>query len=100
MILFYILFFVGISSAIFVLTSNNMIYSTLSLIIVFISSSLLMLLLKADFLGYLFIIVYVGAVSILFLFVVMNLSIQEDEFLYTSQSKNNFLDKLLFILFF
>jgi len=98
--LLYILFIIGITSATFVLKSNNMVYSALSLIIVFLSSALILLILKADFLGYLFIIVYVGAVSILFLFVIMNLNIKEDEFQQTfiKYNKYKYFDIILFLL--
>ena len=95
----YIIFIFGITSATFVLRSNNMVYSALALIAVFFSSALILLLLKADFLGYLFIIVYVGAVSILFLFVIMNLSIKEDAFQQTiiKHNKQKYFDKILFL---
>ena len=97
--LIYIIFIFGITSATFVLRSNNMVYSALALIAVFFSSALILLLLKADFLGYLFIIVYVGAVSILFLFVIMNLSIKEDAFQQTiiKHNKQKYFDKILFL---
>lgn len=95
----YTIFIFGITSATFVLRSNNMVYSALALIAVFFSSALILLLLKADFLGYLFIIVYVGAVSILFLFVIMNLSIKEDAFQQTiiKHNKQKYFDKILFL---
>lgn len=95
----YTIFIFGITSATFVLRANNMVYSALSLIAVFFSSALILLLLKADFLGYLFIIVYVGAVSILFLFVIMNLSIKEDEFQQTTikYNKQKYFDRILFL---
>jgi len=95
----YIIFIFGITSATFVLRSNNMVYSALALIAVFFSSALILLLLKADFLGYLFIIVYVGAVSILFLFVIMNLIIKEDAFQQTiiKHNKQKYFDKILFL---
>lgn len=97
--LIYIIFIFGITSATFVLRSNNMVYSALALIAVFFSSALTLLILKADFLGYLFVIVYVGAVSILFLFVIMNLSIKEDAFQQTiiKQNKQKYFDKILFL---
>jgi len=99
-IILYIIFIIGITSATFVLISNNMVYSALSLMIVFLSSALILLIIKADFLGYLFVIVYVGAVSILFLFVIMNLNIKEDEFQQTTikYNKYKYLDITLFLL--
>lgn len=67
---FAILFAVG------VILSKNPVHSTLCLILVFFNSACLLIILGAEFLAMLFIIVYVGAVAVLFLFVVMLLNIK------------------------
>jgi len=75
-ILFFILSFILLLSASSIILSKNPIHSVLFLIIVFVCSSGLLLLLGAEFLGMIFIIIYVGAISVLFLFVIMMLNIR------------------------
>ena len=58
-----------------VITLKNPVHAVLSLILTFFSSACLWLLLQAEFLGIVLVLVYVGAVMILFLFVVMMLDI-------------------------
>ena len=72
-------FFAGITifSAIMVTISRNTVYSVFFLIIVFVSVSILFIMIGAEFLGMIMLIVYVGAVAVLFLFVVMMLNITE-----------------------
>ena len=60
----------------FVIISKNPVHSILSLILVFFNAAGLLILLGAEFLAMLFIIVYVGAVAVLFLFVIMMLNIK------------------------
>ncbi|PIR39571.1 MAG: NADH:ubiquinone oxidoreductase subunit J [Alphaproteobacteria bacterium CG11_big_fil_rev_8_21_14_0_20_39_49] len=74
-LLFYILSFVLIFSAIVVITVKNPVHSVLFLILAFFNSAGLFLMLGAEFISMLIIIVYVGAVAVLFLFVVMMLDI-------------------------
>ena len=76
MTLFFILSFITFYSSLLLITNKNPIYSVLSLVLIFISGSLLLLLLGLDFLPFVFIIVYVGAVAVLFLFVVIILDIK------------------------
>ena len=64
-----------ITSAIAVITVRNPVHSVLFLIFAFFNASGLMILLGAEFIGMVFIIVYVGAIAILFLFVVMTLDL-------------------------
>lgn len=71
--IYLILSSIAIVSAIMVIGASNPVHSVLFLVLVFISSSGLLLLLGAELLAMLFIIVYVGAIAILFLFVVMML---------------------------
>jgi len=70
-------FFSGITvfSAIMVIISKNTVYSVFFLILVFISTSILFIMIGAEFLGMIMLIVYVGAVAVLFLFVVMMLNV-------------------------
>lgn len=63
-------------SATFVFLSENPIYSVLFLILSFCNSSIIMFLFHLEFLGLLFIIIYVGAVAVLFLFVIMMLNVK------------------------
>ena len=60
-------------SALMVIVSKNPVYSILFLVLCFVSSSCLLFLLECEFIALLFIIIYVGAIAILFLFVVMML---------------------------
>jgi NADH-quinone oxidoreductase subunit J len=76
--LFFILFSVlSITFALFVISCKNPVHSILSLIFVFFNAAGLLIFLGAEFLAMLFIIVYVGAVAVLFLFVIMMLNIKE-----------------------
>jgi len=74
-ITFYFFSFVTILSALMVISSKNPVHSVLFLILSFVSSSGLFVLLGAEFLAMILIVVYVGAVAVLFLFVVMMLDI-------------------------
>jgi NADH-quinone oxidoreductase subunit J len=62
------------------IASKNPVHSVLFLILVFCNSAALLLMLGAEFLAMLFIVVYVGAIAVLFLFVVMMLNIKLAEF--------------------
>ncbi len=72
---FYICAFVIVISAFLVVISRNPVHSVLWLILTFLSSTALFVLLNAEFLAMLLMIVYVGAVAVLFLFVVMMLDV-------------------------
>ena len=74
---FYFFSTITVFSAIMVIVSKNTVYSVFFLILVFISISILFIMIGAEFLGMIMLIVYVGAVSVLFLFVVMMLNITE-----------------------
>jgi len=73
---FYIFSFLLITSAIGVIGSNNSVYSVLWLIFSFCNAAGLFVLIGAEFLAFTLVIVYVGAVAVLFLFVVMMLDIE------------------------
>jgi NADH-quinone oxidoreductase subunit J len=74
-IAFYVLSAVSIGSALFVVTARNPVHSVLFLILSFFSAAGLFVLLGAEFLAMLLVVVYVGAVAVLFLFVVMMLDV-------------------------
>ena len=70
--LFFVFFkFAILFSAICVVLARNPIYSVLFLVLVFCNSAGLLILLGAEFLAFVFVVVYVGAIAVLFLFVVM-----------------------------
>ena len=74
---FYFFSTIAVFAALMVTVSRNTVYSVLFLILVFISISILFIMIGAEFLGMIMLIVYVGAVAVLFLFVVMMLNITE-----------------------
>ena len=74
---FYFFSTIAVFAAIMVTVSRNTVYSVFFLILVFISISILFIMIGAEFLGMIMLIVYVGAVAVLFLFVVMMLNITE-----------------------
>jgi NADH-quinone oxidoreductase subunit J len=78
-ITFYLFSFVLIVSALGVITSRNPIYAALFLVLGFVTAAGLWMLLFAEFLALTLILVYVGAVMVLFLFVVMMLDINFDK---------------------
>ena len=78
-IFFYTFAFIAIVSAIMVTVSKNTVHSVFFLILDFVSISSLFIMIGAEFLGMIMLIVYVGAVAVLFLFVVMILNINEQE---------------------
>ncbi|MBA33457.1 MAG: NADH:ubiquinone oxidoreductase subunit J [Candidatus Pelagibacter sp.] len=87
-IIFYIFSFIAIVSAIMVTVSKNTVHSVFFLILDFISISCLFIMIGAEFLGMIMLIVYVGAVAVLFLFIVMMLNVtqQKNEWFKTSKS--------------
>jgi NADH-quinone oxidoreductase subunit J len=80
-LLFIIFGVAAIFAGILVISSNNPIHSIFSLVLAFANISFIMILLGVEFLGILFLIVYVGAIAILFLFVIMMLNIKLVELL-------------------
>jgi NADH-quinone oxidoreductase subunit J len=77
---FYLFASVTVASAFMVVASRNPVHSVLFLILAFVNAAGLFLLLGAEFLAMLLIVVYVGAVAVLFLFVVMMLDVDFAEF--------------------
>ena len=78
-ILFYIFGTILVAAALGVIVSRNPVYSALSLVLCFVTSAAIWLLIEAEFLAIVLVLVYVGAVMVLFLFVVMMLDINLDE---------------------
>ncbi|NML74022.1 NADH-quinone oxidoreductase subunit J [Rhizobium sp. S-51] len=72
---FYLFAFVAVASAFMVISARNPVHSVLFLILTFVNASGLFLLVGAEFLAMILLVVYVGAVAVLFLFVVMMLDI-------------------------
>ena len=90
-IFFYFFSVVAIISAIMVTASKNTVHSVFFLILDFISISCLFIMIGAEFLGMIMLIVYVGAVAVLFLFVVMMLNVAQQKnqwFLSKSSSRH------------
>jgi NADH-quinone oxidoreductase subunit J len=74
-ILFYVFGTILVAGALGVIVSRNPVYSALSLVLCFVTSAAIWLLIEAEFLAVVLVLVYVGAVMVLFLFVVMMLDI-------------------------
>jgi len=85
-IFFYTFSLIAIIAAIMITVSKNTVHSVFFLILDFISISCLFIMIGAEFLGMIMLIVYVGAVAVLFLFVVMMLNV--------AQQKKEFSDKV------
>jgi NADH-quinone oxidoreductase subunit J len=79
LVAFYILSTVVVLSALFVIAARNPVHSVLWLILAFFTSAGLLVLIGAEFLAMLLVVVYVGAVAVLFLFVVMMLDVDFGE---------------------
>lgn len=78
-LLFYLLSSLAILSGSLVISARNPMHSILFLVLVFSNAAGLLLLLESDFLAMLLLVVYVGAIAVLFLFVVMMLNIRLTE---------------------
>ena len=90
-IFFYFFSIIAIISAIMVTVSKNTVHSVFFLILDFISISCLFIMIGAEFLGMIMLIVYVGAVAVLFLFVVMMLNVaqQKNQWLLSEDSSGH-----------
>tara|TARA_Y100000590_G_scaffold412877_1_gene508191 strand:+ start:587 stop:1219 length:633 start_codon:yes stop_codon:yes gene_type:complete len=89
---FYFFSTIAVFSAIMVIVLRNTVHSVLFLILVFMSISILFIMIGAEFLGMIMLIVYVGAVAVLFLFVVMMLNINEQ--LIKQSSRKGFINNI------
>ena len=90
-IFFYIFSIIAILSAIMVTVSKNTVHSVFFLILDFISISCLFIMIGAEFIGMIMLIVYVGAVAVLFLFVVMmlNVSLQKNQWFVAERGSSH-----------
>ena len=79
LILFYILAALILFGAVKTVTSKNPVHAALYLVLTFCMSAMMWMLMQAEFLGITLVVVYVGAVMVLFLFVVMMLNIDVEE---------------------
>jgi NADH-quinone oxidoreductase subunit J len=79
LILFYVFATILVVSALAVIVARNPVYCALSLVLCFVTSAAIWLLIEAEFLAIVLVLVYVGAVMVLFLFVVMMLDINLEE---------------------
>ena len=86
---FFFFSFIAVVSAIMVTVSKNTVHSVFFLILDFISISSLFIMIGAEFLGMIMLIVYVGAVAVLFLFVVMMLNVAKQKNTWFKSSTNS-----------
>ena len=86
---FYFFSFIAVVSAIMVTVSKNTVHSVFFLILDFISISSLFIMIGAEFIGMIMLIVYVGAVAVLFLFVVMMLNVAKQKNTWFKSSTNS-----------
>ena len=77
-LLFYTFSLILVLSALGVIASRNLVHSALFLVLAFVQSAMLWLLIEVEFLAVVLVLVYVGAVMVLFLFVVMMLDVQPE----------------------
>jgi NADH-ubiquinone oxidoreductase chain 6 len=90
---------VAILSGIFVIISRNPIISVLFLISLFLSISIYLIIIGLNFIGISYLLVYIGAVSILFLFILMLIDIRVSE-LHTNNNNSFFLAIIVSIIFY
>lgn len=76
-IVFYLFSFVLLASAVTVISAKNTVHSVMFLVLTFLNAAALFVLLGAEFLAMLLVVVYVGAIAVLFLFVVMMLDVDK-----------------------
>ena len=88
-IFFYTFSFIAVVSAIMVTVSKNTVHSVFFLILDFISISCLFIMIGAEFLGMIMLIVYVGAVAVLFLFVIMMLNVAQQKNQWFASEENS-----------
>ena len=89
-IIFFFVAFLALASAIYFVFAKNPLYAILSLIITFFSIAGMYILLNAQFLGIVQIIVYAGAIMVLFLYILMMLNLNKGD-----ESKKNNLGKFI-----
>ena len=88
-IFFYFFSVIAILSAIMVVVSRNTVHAVFFLILDFVSIGCLFIMVGAEFLGMMMLIVYVGAVAVLFLFVVMIMNVSEQKLSWLRGTRNS-----------
>lgn len=78
-IIFFIVAFIAVASAFYFVFARNPLYAILSLIVTFFSIAAMYILLNAQFLGIVQIIVYAGAIMVLFLYILMMLNLNKED---------------------
>lgn len=99
-IFFNILFFLTLLMSIFSITSKNPVISILFLITTFVSAACYLILIGINFIGISYIIVYIGAIAVLFLFVIMMINIRLTDILETGNQYTKTLPLALLIVTF
>jgi NADH-ubiquinone oxidoreductase chain 6 len=99
-IFFNILFFLTLLMSIFSITSKNPVISILFLISTFVSAACYLILIGINFIGISYIIVYIGAIAVLFLFVIMMINIRLTDILETGNQYTKTLPLALLIVTF
>ncbi len=89
-IIFFLIAFLAVASAVYFVFARNPLYSVLSLIVTFFSIAAMYILLNAQFLGIVQVIVYAGAIMVLFLYVLMMLNLNKND-----ESKKQNLSKFI-----
>lgn len=89
-IIFFLVAFLAVASAVYFVFARNPLYSVLSLIVTFFSIAAMYILLNAQFLGIVQVIVYAGAIMVLFLYVLMMLNLNKND-----ESKKQNLSKFI-----
>lgn len=92
-ILFFLISGIALLSAVYFIAAKNPLYSVLSLVVTFFSIAGLYILLNAQFLGIVQIIVYAGAIMVLFLYILMMLNLNKAD-----ESKKNPMAKIIGVL--
>ena len=85
-VVFYVFAALAVAGAIIVITHSNPVYSAVSLVLTLFSTAVLFILLNAEFVAAVQVLVYAGAIMILFLFTVMFLNIRPEAFKFDSKN--------------
>lgn len=99
-VVFYVFAVLALAGALMVVTFRNPVSSALSLVLTLFSTAVLFVLLLADFIAVIQILVYAGAIMILFLFTVMFLNLKSDRLMFESKHLHFKLGALLAVLLF
>ena len=86
---FYFFSFITVAASLMVITFKNTVHSVFFLILTFITTGCLFIMIGAEFLGMIMLIIYVGAVAVLFLFVVMMLNVAQQKNQWFSAEKSS-----------